>query len=132
MPGSFTFVAFPLASPPTAPRVTDLCWHVFGFPSGGWCGDTGLPGEKAEYHCVVDDPDGDALTITLSYAANAGCSTTNDCWVFTRAVPPRFTPLPVEVGGVQNVSIGPGFTLTCRVVDAHGLEAVRSVCPGCR
>jgi len=131
MPASFTFVA-PALAPPTAPRVTNLCWHATDFPSGGWCGDSGLPGERVEYHCVIDDPDGDALTATLSYASNAGCSTADDCWASTVTLPPRFTPLPVEVRVGGKTSNGSGFTLTCRVLDAHGLEVVTSACPGCR
>lgn len=129
---AYTFVGPPLSSAATTPEITELCWHTLGHPSGGWCGDGPLPGERADYRCVVQDRDGDALHLTLSYEKEGGCPTADHCWRISDDFAPRFVPATVEVTA-RGVNPGAGrSTLTCRATDARGRETVQSVCIQCR
>ena len=126
----YTFRGPPLSERATTPVVTELCWEIPG-PSGGWCGDGPLPGDSADYRCQVEDDDGDAVSVTLSFRSVDGCATDEHCWSVSRTFEPRLTPLPIAIYANHVYPATRGVRLSCEAIDSRGqASVVESVCLG--
>jgi hypothetical protein len=129
----YTFLAPPLSPEPTAPEVVSLCWRKYPNIDHYEWGARPAAGDDIDYVCTGEDPDGDAVSVSIDYESAAGCLTTDHCWTSTRDSLPRAVPLSVGHGTVRK-SPGGAFSVTCRMRDSHGFEARRTIRSdqGCR
>jgi hypothetical protein len=121
----YTFLAPPLSAEPTAPEVVKFCWRKSPNDHNAW-GAMPAAGDDIEYLCSGEDPDGDAVSVSIDYESADGCLTADHCWTSTRDNLPRAVPLSV-IGGTVRKSPGGAFSVTCRMRDSHGFEARRTI-----
>lgn len=123
LPYSFTGPA--LSREATAPVVLAMEWDDNAGPTGG---DKPIPGDFASYGCLVNDNDGDALTVDLSFQDVGGRCPKSACWAERTEVAARAFPRAVSIGTRKTHPADPfglGFNLTCTVTDSHGLKTSR-------
>jgi hypothetical protein len=120
----YTFIAPPL-SKPTAPEVKSFCWRQHPNDHYSW-GVTPAAGVNVEYDCIGEDPDGDAVSVSIDYESAAGCLTADHCWTSGYDHPPRAVPLSIGWGTIRK-SPGGAFSVTCRMRDSHGFDVERTI-----
>jgi hypothetical protein len=126
-PVRYVFTGPALSGSPTSPEITNAGWT--GAVSTGHP-EIPYPGQRVQFWCQVRDPDGDALTVTLSLENGAGmCPTESHCWSVTKTFESRVVDRPVE-HRLMMTAPNPAMTgtFTCRVEDARGARAARSTC----
>jgi hypothetical protein len=121
----YTFVAPPLSAEPTAPEVVKFCWRKTPNDHYAW-GAMPAAGDDIDYLCSGEDPDGDAVSMSIDYESTDGCLTADHCWTSTRDNLPRTVPVSV-IGGATRKSPGGAFSVTCRMRDSHGFEVEKTI-----
>lgn len=126
-PLRYVFAGPPLARTPTRPEITEV---AFGAARSGYP-DVPGPNQDVIFRCLARDPDGDALTITLSLQNLSGsfCWSDRHCWSVTKAFGPRILDQTVRhTVGAKTPEEPILGRLTCTVEDARGNRTSRSVC----
>jgi hypothetical protein len=115
---AITFTVLP--RPESSPAIADLSTEVrFAVGTG-----------KDDYllaSCAVSEPDGDALTATWSFTADAGCPDEFACWTETDQAPLRVIDKPVSFSLTRNVLVWEAGRLTFTVTDGRH-TAQRATC----
>jgi hypothetical protein len=126
VPWRVTFVAPPLAQQESAPSIVTFdafVEHEYNGPGAPYT-------DEIRAGCVVRDPDGDRLTVSIQFTSDGGCPTAQHCWAETTTFSRRATDQPVSAEAGYHLAPEPPArgTATCDVVDERGAHARRSVC----
>ncbi|MGH9461507.1 MAG: hypothetical protein ACRD1X_09845 [Vicinamibacteria bacterium] len=114
---------------PTTPAIVHFGWST-PLPTGG---DPPLPLDPVSFSCMVEDLDGDPVTVTLELQDSTGqCPTPRHCWSEVESFGPgvaarancQFCSVGVSVSRTYDAPEPPMTgILTCRVTDSWGRAA---------